>query len=247
MITAENLNGLGLSPKASQIYLAALASGTSSVQTLANKAGLKRPTAYLHLQELLEAGLLEKVPVGKKDYYLASSPQKLEYAASERLMKVKQVMPELLALQNAATGKPGVTVLEGRKGMAEVYKEISTANSIRFWTDLSVFEHKFADMFRLLSEAIQQNQIRTREIIADTPEARRSSKRYAVTAGKFYSSRVSTVAGLQNDSAVYNNVLALFRIHEYNLYVVRIEDVTIAETMKALFDMAWHSAKPFVN
>ena len=37
----------------------------------------------------------------------------------------------------------------------------------------------------------------------------------------------------------------LFCIQQQNLFVVRIEDPTIAMTMKTLFEMAWRSAKPF--
>jgi len=48
-----------------------------------------------------------------------------------------------------------------------------------------------------------------------------------------------------NDSFIYDNVVALFRIQQNNLFVVRIEDPTIAATMKTLFEMAWQSAKPF--
>jgi len=247
MFDAETLAELGLNQKAAKIYLAALSLGTASVQQLAEKAGLKRPTAYLHISELMADGLLEKVPLGKKDYFHATNPNLLETKAEQRLKKVRAALPELLSLQDTSKGRPGVRILVGKKGMEQVYEEIATANTIRFWTDLSVFEHTFRNMFTLLSETIQKNQIRTREIIADNPDARRSSKRYALSAGKFYSSRTATKAGIQNDSAIYNDVLALFRIHEFNLYVVRIEDASIVATMKSLFDMAWDSAKPFIN
>jgi sugar-specific transcriptional regulator TrmB len=247
MIDTSLLAGIGVSEKAAKVYLAALGLGTASVQALSEKAGLKRPTTYLHLQELLDAGLLEKAPVGKKDYYRAANPDILAEQAENRLAQIKQAMPELRELQSATSGQPGVRVLVGKQGAEQVYREIAQANNIRFWTELAVFEDAFKKMFEHLSESIQENQIRTREIIADTPQARRASKRYAAVAGKHYSSRVATQEGIQNDSAIYGNVVALFRIHEMNLYVVRIEDVTIASTMRALFDMAWDSAKPFIN
>lgn len=247
MIDASLLKGIGISEKAAKVYIAALGLGTASVQALSEKAGLKRPTTYLHLHELLDAGLLEKAPLGKKEYYRAAPPDLLEERAESRLALLKEALPELRDLQSATLGKPGVRVLVGKQGAEQVYKEIAQANSIRFWTELAVFEHAFKKMFEQLSESIQENQIRTREIIADTPQARRASKRYAAVAGKHYSSRVATHEGIQNDSAIYGNVVALFRIHEMNLYVVRIEDVTMASTMRALFDMAWDSAKPFIN
>ncbi len=244
---SNTLTTLGFDEKAAKIYLAALSLGTASVQTLAQKADLKRPTAYIHIQQLMKDGLLEKVPLGKKEYYYPANPELLELRAQEQLQAVQAAMPELRAIQNAEQGRPGVRVLVGKKGMEQIYDEISQANNIRFWTNLATFEHIFHNTFTHLSETIEQNQIRTREIIADTPETRRSSKRYALTAGKHYSSRLATKEGIENDSAIYGNVMALFRIHENNLFVVRIEDVSIVGTMKAMFDMAWQAAKPFIN
>mgnify|MGYP003394667236 CR=1 FL=1 len=243
----NTLLSMGFDEKAARIYLAALSVGTASVQTLAQKADLKRPTAYVHIQQLLKEGLLEKVPLGKKEYYYPVNPELLATRAQQQLQAVQMAMPELRAMQNIEQGRPGVRVLVGRKGLEQIYDEIGQANSIRFWTNLATFERIFHDTFTQLSESIAERQIRTKEIIADTPEARRSSKRYALTAGKHYSSRLATKEGIQNDSAIYNDVMALFRIHENNLFVVRIEDASIVGTMKVLFDMAWQSAKPFVN
>jgi len=105
----------------------------------------------------------------------------------------------------------------------------------------------FPETHEKINESVLKNQIRTREIIADTPEARRSAKRAYLATGKSYSVRLATEPGIKNDSCVYGNTVALFRIYQYDLFVVRIEDPTIASTMKAIFDMAWKSARPFIG
>ncbi len=243
----DSLTGLGLEEKAAQIYLAALSLGVASVQDLANKAGLKRPTAYGYIEELLKEGLLERVPLGKRDYFRATDPHILEERAEQALRTIKGVMPELEGMRAALQGRPNISILEGEKGLRQVYSEIEQANSICFWSNLELFERQFQNAFHALSEAINQRQIRTREIIPNTPGARRSSKRYAVVAGRSYSSRIATVEGIQNDNAIYGNVVALFRLHENNLFVVRIEDPMITQTTKALFEMAWKSAEPFIQ
>ena len=56
-MNSDLLTNLGLSEKSAQVYVAALSLGTSSVQTLAKKSGLKRPTAYSYIEELLQEGL----------------------------------------------------------------------------------------------------------------------------------------------------------------------------------------------
>lgn len=84
-------------------------------------------------------------------------------------------------------------------------------------------------------------------VLAATPGARRAAKRSAAVAGMFYSSRIGTVEGVGDYNAVFGDVVALFRIEDYNLYVVRIQDASIARMMKAMFDMAWNSSKQFIN
>jgi len=247
MFNTEIIEHLGISKRSAIVYMTCLSLGTASVKQIAEKSGMKRPTVYLHLEELMKEGLIVRIPLGKKDYFQASEPQVLLQRAEKEVEKLKEHMPNLMSLQNERKGLPSVKVLSGKAGMNIVYEEITRANSIRFWTDLSVFEKAFADMFEEVALATARNQIRSREIIADTVHARMSSKRYSLIAGKTYSSRVATVEGIGDDNAIYGDVVALFRIEQYNLYVVRIQDASIARSMKAMFDMAWMSAKQFIN
>lgn len=240
------LQSLGLSEKAGKIYLTTLAIGTTTIQNIASKSGIKRPTAYSYIAELVAEGLLEKIPIGKKEYYRAADPNLLYNRAEQNLKGMKESMPQLLQLQGKTTGRPRMRILEGRKALTAVHAEIANANSIRFWADLTAFENLFPEAFDSLSSAIANSQIRTREILPDTLGARKSSQRYAAVAGKYYASRIAKTGPIYNDSAIYGNTLAFFRIHELNLFVVIIEDPTIAATMKTIFDLAWESAEPFI-
>lgn len=242
----ELLKSLGLNEKAAKIYLAALSSGLSTVKEIATKAGLKRPTVYLYIEELIKDGLIERVLIGSKERYQAVEPTSLEKRLEHNLRQIREVLPELELLRSAGQSRPSIKILEGERGLNELYEEMRTADSLLFWSDLSAWEKKFPNAFTKLSNAIQSKKIQTREILPDTKEAKLSSKRYAITAGNYYSSRIAS-GPIHNDNAIYNNVVALFRIHEYNLFVVRIEDASIAATMRTLFNMAWKSAKPFIN
>ena len=240
----EILKLLGIKEKAAEVYSAALALGTSPVRAIADKAGLKRPTVYVYLEELAKGGFVQKITIGKKEYYQATSPRLIEMRLEENLKALKKEMPHLEMLHNAGQGKPGVSVFEGEKGLQQMYEELKRTKELIFWSDLSSVERLFPDTVRKISEAILDNKIFTREIIADTPETRASSRRFKVVAADFYMGRLAS-GPIFNDSAIYDNVVAFFRIQQNNLFVVRIEDPTIAMTMKTLFEMAWRSAKPF--
>ncbi|MEK7574766.1 MAG: helix-turn-helix domain-containing protein [Patescibacteria group bacterium] len=239
------LQNLGLNEKAAKVYMAALALGTSSVGKIAQKAGLKRPTVYLYLDELLKKSFIQRVCIGKREYYRAVDPKVLQKKLEDGLSEWKQQIRELELLQQENQGKPSVSVFEGEEGLLQMYEEIKNTKELIFWSDLSSVEKRFPEIFRKINQATIDNRIFTREIIADTPEARQSSKRWATTAGEMYMSRLAS-GPIFNDNVIYGNVVAFFRLQEQNLFVVRIEDVTIAETLKTIFEMAWRSAKPFM-
>lgn len=243
----EALQNLGLAEKSARVYLAALSLGKATVQEVARKAGVKRPTAYLHIADLIQRGLMATYPSGKKELYQARDPVIFETLAEQRLQEIKDFLPDLRNLQNEAGGRPQITIMEGREAIRQIYKEICEANSIRFWSDLKQVEDAFQEMVREIAESINRNEVRTREIITDSAEARKSARRFAATAGKSYTARLAAKAGIQNDNAIYGDTVAMFRIHANNFFVVLIKEPTIAATMKALFDMAWESAVPFIG
>lgn len=241
----ETLKLLGITEKAGQVYNAALTLGTASVQDIARKAELKRPTVYVYLDELIKDGFVQKITIGKKEYYQAVSPKLLETRLEKNLNELKREMPQLEMIYAEGKGKPGVAVFEGEKGLNQIYEEMKQAKELIFWSDLSSVEALFPQEVQKINQATVENRIFTREIIANTPDAKASSRRWKVTAGDLYSSRLA-VGPVFNDNAIYGNVVAFFRLQQQNLFVVRIEDPTIAATMTTLFEMAWRSAKPFI-
>lgn len=243
---SSTLQAAGLSTQAAQLYLAALATGTVSVQKLAQQAKLKRPTAYNYIAELVQAGWLEKVPVGKKEYYRAVDPKQFEQHLQKQLSALQQSLPQLAQLYTQHAVQPAVSVFEGNRAIEQLHSSIAKANSIRFWSNLADFEGLFPEAADELSKAIAQNQISAREIISNTSEAKRSAQRYASVAGKYYACRVAQKGPIHNNSVVFGQTVLLFRLQQYNLAVIRIDDASIADTFKTIFDLAWQSAQKFI-
>lgn len=240
------LAGLGVPENAAKVYLAGLSLGTTSVQELARVSGLKRPTVYLYVDDLVERGLFETIPINNKRYYAAVALEKLEERLKKNLSDFQSEMPRLAAMCSDALGKPQVRMLMGVEGVRGVYEEAKQASSLRFWSNMSSSVYQpFHNTFMEISEAAGKQGAPLREIIADTKEAKRYSRLCAKVTGPTYSARVATIEGLENDAVIFGNVVVLFRLQGLNIFAVRIEDKTIADSMKALFDMAWKSAKPF--
>lgn len=239
------IESLGVSEKAAAVYMAGLSLGTTTVQELARKSEMKRPTVYLKVDELIKQGLFETVAIDKKTYYRAADPEIVEARLKKNLALLQAELPKLSAMKVDTMGKPKLRILEGERGIRQIYEEAKSANSLRMWSNIGQLYGPFHEAYMELAEAISEREIGAREITADTKESRRYMKLLSKTAGSTYSLRVASNEGIENDTIIYGSVVALFRLSSLNMFVVRIEDKTIADTMRAMFDMAWKSAKPF--
>src|SRR3990167_6164573 len=68
---------LGLTKQESAVYLAALETGFSSISDIDKKAGIKRPTTYYIVDELIKKNLISRAPKGKRTFYIAEHPNTL--------------------------------------------------------------------------------------------------------------------------------------------------------------------------
>src|SRR5262245_42395848 len=133
MENIEILERIGLNQKEASVYMALLELGTASVNPIANKARIKRPTTYLVLDQLQQKGIVSVVPRAKKALYTAESPDKLISDLQKKEELLKRSMPSLLAMYNARKEKPQVQLFEGLEGVKLVYDKILEAGSVWFF------------------------------------------------------------------------------------------------------------------
>lgn len=74
---SSELCKLGITSKEADIYLVLLELGYCSVQKIAQKLELSRPTVYRFLKSLKKKNLINTVQRGKKSYFIAGSPDTL--------------------------------------------------------------------------------------------------------------------------------------------------------------------------
>src|SRR6185369_9371062 len=94
----EALQNLGLKDKERDAYLALLELGEGTVAHIATKAGLKRPTAYLVMNELGQRGLVSEFKRGKHTYYAPRNPEGLVQEARSRVAELEEVLPQLQSM-----------------------------------------------------------------------------------------------------------------------------------------------------
>lgn len=100
----KHLIYLGFSEKEARVYLASLESGSASVADIAERAGVKRSTAYVMLKSLAARGLVGPAENGKKSDVCALHPQRVLEMIEEEKKAVEMkhglftmILPDLLA------------------------------------------------------------------------------------------------------------------------------------------------------
>ncbi len=117
----EQLKNLNLSDKEARVYLSLLELGPSTPYKIAKRARLKRPTAYVIAEELVEKGLIIQVTGEKNKLYMARSPEAYFEDVENKFRTAKRALPELMALQRKTSEKPNILYFEGVEGIKQVY------------------------------------------------------------------------------------------------------------------------------
>jgi len=74
---SSELCKLGITKKEAEVYLVLLKMGYASVQKIAEEVGLSRPTVYRVLKDLKKKNLINTIQKGKRNYFIAGSPDAL--------------------------------------------------------------------------------------------------------------------------------------------------------------------------
>lgn len=245
----------GFLPKEAEIYLALLASGTSSVSHIAVKAGVNRTTAYDLLEKLQSKGLVGESDNKKIKQYTALSPDAIQsYVSSQtdawqqKLAQTNTIIGSLIKLQKSSPLTPVLTTLEGKQGIKEILqdqlrKDISTIDIISDMGDeieaiLGGFMKGFAKVKTL-------KKIKTRLIIPQ------QGKEFE---NKYYSPRaiaelfeiryLAETFSPDSEISIYGDTVSIFSLREEEPIGVLMESKVMASAHRALFEELWQKAKP---
>lgn len=240
MDISESLATLGLNEKQSAIYVALLQLGRGSAYSIADKAGIKRPTAYVILGELMEKGLVTQVPRVRKKLYVAVSPEQAFASADEKLTLAKEKLPELLAMTKGADSKVSVLFFEGIKGIKQVmeYKrdEDKGKEFVGFYATSANLPKELTSYFDEWNEKNRRRKITMRGIVPDHD----SLEQYRANDER-HGRRMKVVPHSELSSEVAIDISErIVRIHDYkNLQGIAIENADVAKTMREIFEMLW--------
>lgn len=140
---------LGLSERDVLVYRALLASGPSSIRTIAERAGVNRGSTYECLKSLQQRGIVTYQPRGKRRYFSAREPEVLLQLADERREQLDRAIDQLKTsvIPDLHHLKPDFSIAnvefyEGDAGIEQVLRDVLNRVSAQDDPVYSVFSSK---------------------------------------------------------------------------------------------------------
>ncbi|MEO8065994.1 MAG: helix-turn-helix domain-containing protein [Candidatus Doudnabacteria bacterium] len=239
----EILEKTGLNQKEAMVYMALLELGTSSVEGIAKKAGTKRPTTYLILDELQKKGLATLIPRAKKVLYMPESPDKIVSDLNRKQELMKRFLPNLLAVYNEPKNKPQVLLYEGKEAVREVYDKILSAKEVKFFCTVKDIIETYPDFPKLLQTKTLEKKATVKELLTQTPEDIAFAK--SIRHLENYQARFSPAGkNFQTDNALFDDKVVFFSYDPY-IFAVMIQSKVIHQSLQTLFELAWTQSEPY--
>ena len=235
----ETLRTLGLSEKESKIYLVLLQLGPSTPYKLSKRSGLKRPTAYVIADELVEKGYAVKAP-GDKHTYIARPPEIIYAEREEKMLEAKKTLPELQALTGGVADKPAVLYFEGREGMKQALmykaKELHNTEVVGFFANPDFSTQENYDLSSEFNNYRIAHNITARGLLTET-ESLKGFEKYIKDITFIPKFVPKDIYSSNASFEFYPNFIKIL-FWDTSVGVI-IESPTVAKAMKQIFEMLW--------
>ncbi len=240
----------GLSEKEAAVYLAACELGPSAATDIARKSDVNRATVYVCLESLQTKGFITTAEMVGKNVFVAERPdvildslKKKREISEERERSLIEALPELAARYNVEGKKPKVLFMEGLDGLRDhqaVFENLrgpyiqitnidDAANAFK-GSEFTRAEHQD----RLKKESVEGRALLvTRQSFTDITLAP------LPTDVKFLHFEKYPIHG---EVTVREDTLFLFS-YKLDTFVTIIRSQTMANTIKAMFELAWEAAE----
>lgn len=219
---------LGLLDEEINIYLCLLENKPLRVTQIARNLNLARTTVYRFITSLHEKGLVSEFIEHDAKTYTPLPPEQLPQLLQTKLEQIQAIIPELknIAKKREPTS---VNIYRGKSGVKTVMNDILFTN--KPYTTLGAIEKYFEDLELVTSiwmkKATKQH---LKGRLLDTKKVRITKYEQMRILPKGFISEITTVT--------YGKKTALF-IWKKPFYIVTIEDETVTESNRNLFDELW--------
>lgn len=238
------LRSIGLTASEAKVYLASLEHGPSTVVDLAKHANLSRPATYEAIETLVRKGLLSSFLHGKRHRYTAESPERvLAYAEAEArrrestIREFSDVLGDLKLLRSG--DQPSLKFFEGLEGLRAIAEDLlaSKPETTDEIANLDAVNQIFsADELKGIRQVLVKIKSKGRALLTgNVPGVREGIAARVLPPETF---------PFYGDIMIYGPKVAMITFKGKLIGVV-VENQILADTMRALFELAWRGAKDY--
>jgi DNA-binding MarR family transcriptional regulator len=246
-LLVKELRKLNLTEKEARVYLALLELGPSTPYRIAKRARLKRPTAYVIAEELVEKGLIVQMTGEKKRQYIARSPESYIEDVEQRIKDAKKMLPELTALQRKGSDKPNVLYFEGVDGLKQAYayrlKEFTNSEIVGFFARADEIDKELHEqVFFPWNETKNKNNISVRGFTVDDPGLAEYKKFFGTERGAIHAKFLPEAlysADCSIEAFEWGVRIVIMRSKQ----AIVIESYELALAFKQIFELLWEKTK----
>ncbi|MEI7792309.1 MAG: helix-turn-helix domain-containing protein [Candidatus Berkelbacteria bacterium] len=240
------LESMGLSENQAAVYLANLELGASSIWDISKKSGVKRPTCYVLLEELMWRGLASSTNDGKRVLYTVASTKQLMQYEERRHKRALQVATELEAIASKSTEKPNIRQYSGVEGVKEACNLVllqPRGTELKVYASL-IMEKEYEEFLNEFAANRVKHGIPTRLLYPDTPECRdflnRELSKQSITTKFLPQDKYEFAA---HEMMIFGDMIVYLAHSVKEPFATVIESSTLANGEKQLFEMLWELAK----
>lgn len=235
----ETLKTLGLSEKEAKIYFVLLQLGPSTPYKMAKRSGLKRPTAYVIADELVEKGYAVKAP-GDKHTYIARPPEIIYEEREQKMREAKKSLPELQALKGGVADRPTVLYFEGKEGMKHALmhriKEMHDTEIVGFFANPDFTTQETYEQSFEFNDYRMAHNITVRGLVTET-DTLKGFEKY-LQDKTFVPKFIPKDMFSSNASFEFYPSFIKILFWDASIGVI-IESPTVAKAMRQIFEMLW--------
>ena len=238
------LKSLGFTDSEANIYLVSLEMGPASVQDLAKKANVSRVTTYAVIETLMKNGLMSTVQKGKKNMFVAESPERLISHVQSKVETMKATLQEVSAslheLKLVQRGeKPVVKMFEGEEAIRVMQEDVLNTQPKEIYEFENLDDARNATPPDIVESHGQKvNRFKPNAKLVYKAESG-EVKPYNTN---LKSIRLDSKLDFHGGISIYGNKVSLVSYSQKPICVI-IESKNIADTMRALYEEYWKLAK----
>lgn len=239
------LQSIGLHPKQIRVLVVLLQDGPMFASAIARAAKLNRSTTYVILKELQELGLVSSGKHSAATRFQSIAPELLpgyierkreELAASKK--EIEEALPQIKMMRAKKNALPKVQFFEGREGVQQAYEDTLEGNEEKRLRDITGIDAVFSNLDqKFLTYYLEKRArlgVRCTDIAPESDAAKRSKaddEKY-LRKTKFIPAKFN----FGGEVSIYDDKVGIFSYARENPVALIVQDATIADMMKKLFD-----------